>query len=314
MKSKPLLAAASILALLFLAVGDACFVELAGANPIHDMWAYSGEVPPDLNTNPPVISIFSPENDSTYGAAIVSLSLNVSVGNSTTASSRVLEEIYYKADWQPNNIYVYQYIWDSSIYPNAPPRKTEFSTTVNLTGLQPSPRFQPERIPEGKHIVVVYAVERGTYESHRGPGVNILSSTIYFNGFNITSSSVVSFIIDTTPPSISGLSVKNKAYSISDVPLNFTVDESVTQISYVMDGQENVTIGGNTTLSGLTDGTHNVTVYAKDAAGNIGASKTVYFSVRVLFPATLVATASAASVAIAVVGVGIMVYFRKRNH
>jgi len=69
-----------------------------------------------------------------------------------------------------------------------------------------------------------------------------------------------------------------------------------------------------TPLAGLSSGVHNVTVYAKDAAGNIGASKTVYFSVRVLFPATLVATASAASVAIAVVGVGIMVYFRKRNH
>jgi hypothetical protein len=59
---------------------------------------------------------------------------------------------------------------------------------------------------------------------------------------------------------------------------------------------------------------HNITIYAKDALGNTGASETISFTVEVpeLFPTTLVATASAASLGI--VGLGLLVYFKKHKH
>ena len=41
----------------------------------------------------------------------------------------------------------------------------------------------------------------------------------------------------------------------------------------------NVTISGNTTLTGFDDGSHYIIVYANDTAGNMGASNTVYFTV-----------------------------------
>jgi LPXTG-motif cell wall-anchored protein len=72
-----------------------------------------------------------------------------------------------------------------------------------------------------------------------------------------------------------------------------------------------VSIGGNTTLSGLSNGAHSVTAYAQDAAGNIGASETISFSVETTFSTTLV-IASMASVA--VIGLGLLVYFKKRKH
>lgn len=80
-----------------------------------------------------------------------------------------------------------------------------------------------------------------------------------------------------------------------------------------MDGQENVNAAGNVTLTGLSSGEHNVIVYAIDEAGNIGTSETVYFIVDapVPFP-TLVIIASGAS--LAVVGLGLLVYFKKRKH
>jgi len=53
---------------------------------------------------------------------------------------------------------------------------------------------------------------------------------------------------------------------------------------------------------------HNVTVYAKDAFENMGASETIYFSVEVPFPIILV-VASIASVAI--IGAGLVLYFAK---
>jgi len=46
-----------------------------------------------------------------------------------------------------------------------------------------------------------------------------------------------------------------------------------------LDGQENVTIAGNTTLVGLSSGVHNVTVYACDDAGNVGSLETLTFTV-----------------------------------
>jgi hypothetical protein len=85
-------------------------------------------------------------------------------------------------------------------------------------------------------------------------------------------------------------------------------------MGYSLDGQETVTITGNTTLTALSNGLHNVTVYAKGTLGNMGASGTISFTVEVpeLFPTTLVTTASAASLAI--VGLGLLFHFKKHKH
>jgi hypothetical protein len=85
-------------------------------------------------------------------------------------------------------------------------------------------------------------------------------------------------------------------YDVVDVPLNFTVSESASKLSYVLDGQDDVPIEGNTTLTGLSAGVHNVTVYAWDAAGNVGASETITFTVET-FPSAPV-VASVVSVAV----------------
>ena len=128
--------------------------------------------------------------------------------------------------------------------------------------------------------------------------------------YEVFGSATVQFAIDTTPPVISALSVQNKTYSTSDVPLNVTVNEPVSQIIYSLDGQENVTVAGNTTMAGLSVGVHNVTVYAWDTAGNVGASETIAFTVTP-FPTVPVAAASVASIAVVIAG--LLVYFKKRK-
>ena len=60
--------------------------------------------------------------------------------------------------------------------------------------------------------------------------------------------------------------------------LNYVVDKPVNWIGYSFDGQNNVTIEGNFTLTKLTYGLHNVTVYAKDQLGNVGTSETAHFN------------------------------------
>jgi hypothetical protein len=136
-------------------------------------------------------------------------------------------------------------------------------------------------------------------------------STIYYLGYEMTGSSTVNFTIDTKPPKVSIPLLENKTYGTSTIPLNFITNEPFSQSAYSLDGQENVTIAGNTTLTGLANGEHSLTVYAKDEAGNIGFSETFYFSVEESFPTAMVV---ALIVAVAVIGLGLLVYFKKRTH
>jgi N-acetylneuraminic acid mutarotase len=116
----------------------------------------------------------------------------------------------------------------------------------------------------------------------------------------------------TAPPIIDVVSPVDQTYNVSSVSLDFTVNKPALWIGYSLNGQDNVTINGNTTLSGLSSGLHNVTVYAKDTFGNVGVSETVSFSVETPFPTTLVVTAF--GVAVVIVGAGLLVYFKKRKH
>jgi len=81
---------------------------------------------------------------------------------------------------------------------------------------------------------------------------------------------------------------------------------------YGLDGRENVTITGNTTLSGLSNGLHGITVYARDEFENTGASETVTFNIEAPFPTVPVAAVSAASIA-AVACAGLILTRRKHR-
>jgi hypothetical protein len=140
-----------------------------------------------------------------------------------------------------------------------------------------------------------------------------------YSGYVWAIFATVSFNIDSIPPNISILSPETKAYNTSDVPLDFTVNETFSQISYSLDGHENITATGNMTLTQLSGGAHNITVYATDEAGNIGASDNVTFTIALPplersepFPIATVAAASTATVAVACVG--ILYYLKKLKH
>ena len=110
-------------------------------------------------------------------------------------------------------------------------------------------------------------------------------------------------------PEIAVLSPEKKTYYYNtNVTSDFVVNESTSWMSYSLDGLDKVTFVGNTTLTDLSVGGHNLTVYAWDDAGNAGVSETVTFTVAepVTFPTAIVAVAAS-------VGAGLIVYFKKRN-
>ena len=115
------------------------------------------------------------------------------------------------------------------------------------------------------------------------------------------------------------LSPENKTYATTEVPLIWTCDEEILSANYFLDEPlyGAITLSGNTTLAGLTNGTHTITVYVFTERGQAN-SQTVHFTVSPEvqqqtepFPTTFVAAICGASVAI--IGIGLLLYFNKRD-
>jgi hypothetical protein len=274
-----------IAALLFSAA--ASFIELGSANPSID----GGPAPPPADAIPPIISVSSPVNNS-YVLNSVVLNFSVRVEKSPTTSDAYLKRITYKTDWQQDSVEVYyldQSTWNYDMI-------GQFSYDLRFTDLS-----------EGNHSIVIGVDEYGGFviDTHLGPtGFS----------FSLSSSASVFFTVDTTPPNITVISPQNKTYDSANVPLYFRVNEVCSNVTYSLDSGVNVTMLENTTLTGLSEGLHNVTAYAWDNAQNLGYSENIMFTVTQPepFPTTLVITASGASLAI--IGVGLLVYFKKRKH
>lgn len=268
------LALTFILALLFSMVAGTQLIKIGEADPIpQNPPVNEGEVPPPNGTLPPIISIFAPVNNSVYASNNVTLKFEVSIPQT---NSVYFQGAYCKASWQSNTSLLLLLV-----------------QSINL-----------ENVPEGPQWIQVYAVEGGELVTRN------VNFTQYYVSYHVNASSTVNFTIDTTPPKVSFLSLENKTYNTSDVSLSFIASEPVSQITYSLDGKDNVAVYGNTTLTGLSSGAHNVKVYVWDFAGNVAESATIYFSVEIPFPAQ---SAVAFAAAVAVVGVGLLVYFKKRK-
>jgi hypothetical protein len=296
------------LALLFSVATGTQLVQFGAANPFSQS-AYSGETSASAGVKPPVISITFPENNMVYNTNNLSLTFNVSTDSKTIGggfhmiTSTSIQEVYFTGDWLNNTIKIYY-------SPDMEDRKKNITKTYymgeyrdNSSGIDLGNLSVPlTNIPDGNHSIIVAATGIG-------------SEFYIFNWyiFHTSGRASVQFTIDSSSPSVTLLSLENKTYETPDIALNFTVNEQASHVAYSLDGQKNATIAGNTTLPGLADGAHNVTIYATDEAGNIGASETVYFSVEVPQPVP-VQFAIVPVAAIAVIGMGLLVYFKKRNH
>ena len=279
-----ILTAVCISVLLFSAVAGTQLANLAAADPLIE----------ERYESPPIVSIHSPAN----GAHADSVMLNFTVTKSEDWLSTPISFSYEPGSGLSQKLVSVSFHIDGKFYGSVVPNSnlsSPFNYSLYLTNLT-----------DGSHTLVVRADSTGVVR-------NWISSTVYSVPIDSVFATV-NFALDSTPPNVSFLSVE-KAYTTSEFPLNFTVNESVCKISYVLDGQENVSVSGNTTLANLTYGEHNVTVYATDNVGNIG-SETITFTIEERepepFPTTLVVLASVAT--IAVVGIGLLFYFKKRKH
>ncbi len=125
-------------------------------------------------------------------------------------------------------------------------------------------------------------------------------------------SSTVNFTVDTTPPKVNILSLQDKIYNSSNIPLVFTVNETTSQITYFLDGKVS-SIDGNTTLTGLQDGDHNLMIYATDESGNYEVSQTIDFNVQVPLSRELAYPIIPLMVIVLISALSLLIHLRRRN-
>ncbi len=118
---------------------------------------------------------------------------------------------------------------------------------------------------------------------------------------------------DCTAPEVVVLSPEKKTYTAADVLLSFTVNEPASWMRYKLDGEMVVEIESNVTLTSLSYGLHNVTVYVTDTAGNTGTSETINFTVANETEPSPTTLAAASILAVAIIGTSLVVYFKKRK-
>jgi len=230
-------------------------------------------VPTSPDTVPPIISIISPTNK-TYETKVL-LHLNITL---------------FYPDYKEIN-YVGYTLDNQDIVINSSYGEREMNWSATLEGLA-----------EGMHTLTVTASCKSYYATPTSGGA--LYYRIYWGYSDTVDFSVV------YSPKVSILSPENKTYDADRFQLDFTVNEKVSKMEYSLDGQASVLISGNTTLTGLTVGQHNLIIIAEDTEGNIGTSETTFFTTVEPFPTSLVFVAS---VGIALAVIGLLVYFRRKH-
>jgi len=112
-------------------------------------------------------------------------------------------------------------------------------------------------------------------------------------------------------------------YSSEGVSLEFSLNRPVVWMGYSLDGAKNVTVGGNVSLSGLSEGVHFVQVFVEDEFGNVGVSDVLSFNVVVIegeetntFPVALAGLVGLVAIlvtAVVLVVVGGVILLRRRH-
>ena len=213
---------------------------------------------------------------------------------------------HFSEEWD-TLYYYYSYAKSSEYTPYKPnwlaaDKNSEYTTTSHPANYLPGAQldFQVQAVPiySGQVKVSSHLFD---FTGHYEPG--------YVVGEASDWSATQTLVI---PPRVTLLLPQYGNFSNSDVPLDFVVDGHVSEIEYCLDGGENVTVSGDVTLTGLSNGVHNVTVYVSDEFGNTGASETIYFTVDLPFPTSLV-IASVTVATVVLSGLGLLLYGIKRK-
>jgi hypothetical protein len=297
-------AVALMIVLLFSAVAGISIIRFGKAN-----WLFpTDQEPPDA----PILTIALPVRNKTQITSYIDLDFTVYVEGWGEYLDANLSWVGYSLDEKPDITFVGNYgtprlLTDLKVSMfGSDTRATEFRCSGKLTGLT-----------DGIHSLKLSALYVGNY-SPAPYKVETFSVIGY--------SPKIFFSIATHPLVISILSPVPKTYNVTNISLNATFSELVSWVRYSLDGKANVTLDMSNTLSfdhsltELSEGKHNITLYACDRSGHTEASDNIEFMVVQETETKSDTTGFSAMISLAafptvvVVAVGLLlVYFKKRK-
>jgi len=276
--------------------------------------------------------VYDPVTDS-WNTTLANSSALLDTGDGQFASALVGNKIYAvsRSMWVPSSgaLFIYDVSNESWSLGATAPSSISGGVAVVTSGLNapervyfvgPTANYAYDPVSDSWQLGVTIPTSRIDF------GITVLNDELYVLGGYSFVSEAKGYVSGTamneqyTPlgygtvsPLISLASPENQEYNKTAVPLIFTVNKPTLWLGYSLDGKDNATISGNTTITDLTNGLHNVTVYARDEFENTGASETIYFTIEAPFPTALVA---ATVVAIVATGSGFsaVYYLRKRKN
>jgi hypothetical protein len=174
------LALAAVLILLFSTTTGLLLIKKGKANPLQEL----GSVPPDSTTKPPTVTIFSPINGSAYTTNFPTLSVNVTLPESSTALGTILYFVICQTDWQENETRLYQ----NTGYANSIESKIPLDEHHYFQG-----SLSFEDLPAGNHSITILAIAGVWYSGNSGD--------CGFYRFKINGSSTIFFTTGIQPTS-----------------------------------------------------------------------------------------------------------------
>ncbi|MCW4030547.1 MAG: hypothetical protein NWE92_12990 [Candidatus Bathyarchaeota archaeon] len=239
-------------------------------------------------------TVDSPNGDVVYENGTINLCLKAAL----YGPEKVSQSIYrttYKGDWMQNP-------------KQCPVKSTSIMQPTWLTQID----FNITDIPFGEHVLEITSYGKGGYWL-RG---QFTSQNKLWGEYTLAKNITVTFTTH-AKPIITFATPQNVTSASRSFPLNFSVDHMVSEITYCLDGQNTVLIAENTTLTGLANGQHNVTITAKDAYGYTGTSEPLIFNVEAdaLSPVMLYfLVALGVAVGSIIVAVGVLFFLRKQRN
>ena len=192
-----------------LVISSSLFLTFASANPYME----HKFVDEPAFVNAPTIIISSPKQESVFSNnETIALCFTVTGPDAPNLLTKYLSIVDYKGDWMEESQYAYR-TKNFEVYT---PDDFPFNLTFNISLAD---------IPPGRHSVVITAFGSGGY-----------AEGLTWYSFSKDSSSTVNFTVDKTPK-ITFLSLENTTFANSSIPLDFTIDQPVSKITYRLDGE-----------------------------------------------------------------------------
>jgi hypothetical protein len=249
-------------------------LDMTRAQSIWSMWG----IPAEPINAPPTISISFPTFNETFISPLVTIDFKINEPEQWfeyNASVGTPPYIYTMTPYPHNlvagNITSVHYILNGERQNLSVPvlpalRSTNGSLSTYLS------YSIPLHLTNGQYALQVFVEGSSFYMP------NIFTGNISEIDVNAVSQ-LTYFTVKSPQPII--IAPERMTYDENSVPFQFTTGGlSASWIGYSLDSKTNVTITGNTTLTGLTNGKHYLIVYTNDTLGNSYAFQTVYFTIK----------------------------------